>query len=262
VFIVWRQRPVKGKGGGPFLIRDADFLEHLTCWMPLRCEHRGDGRVAHTPLVMTSSRTVFAADAQPRQKLLVRFPTIRSCCIADRFARAAWWYRVNLVISSWDEGDRNAPLVKDFSRDGPDMLRKLRSVVPRPSARGEDEFTTYRLGKEAEHEIKKKAERDWWWSHGPGRDQREAETRARQQAEEDRRRQEDRIRDLLRGLDDPTCFAVLGLGPDATIDQVKGRYRDLAKRHHPDRGGDAAEFRRIVAAYDEACDLLAGRSPA
>lgn len=54
-------------------------------------------------------------------------------------------------------------------------------------------------------------------------------------------------------LDDP--YAVLGLRPDATDEEVKKAYRALAKKYHPDMNpGDAhaAEMmNRINAAYDQ-----------
>jgi curved DNA-binding protein CbpA len=43
---------------------------------------------------------------------------------------------------------------------------------------------------------------------------------------------------------------VLGLPPGATRQQIKRRYRALAKQHHPDRGGDQREMKRIIAAYE------------
>lgn len=43
---------------------------------------------------------------------------------------------------------------------------------------------------------------------------------------------------------------VLGLPPNATPDQIKRRYRALAKRYHPDRGGDQKQMQRIIAAYE------------
>ena len=46
------------------------------------------------------------------------------------------------------------------------------------------------------------------------------------------------------------ALAVLGLPPDATRQQIKRRYRELAKKYHPDRGGDQQELRRIIAAYE------------
>lgn len=45
------------------------------------------------------------------------------------------------------------------------------------------------------------------------------------------------------------ALAVLGLPPDATNQQIKRRYRELAKKYHPDRGGDQREMQRIIAAY-------------
>ncbi len=46
------------------------------------------------------------------------------------------------------------------------------------------------------------------------------------------------------------ALAVLGLPPNATPDQIKRRYRALAKRYHPDRGGDQKQMQRIIAAYE------------
>jgi preprotein translocase subunit Sec63 len=46
------------------------------------------------------------------------------------------------------------------------------------------------------------------------------------------------------------ALAVLGLPPNATPDQIKRRYRKLAKRYHPDCGGDPKQMQRIIAAYE------------
>ncbi len=46
------------------------------------------------------------------------------------------------------------------------------------------------------------------------------------------------------------ALAVLGLPPTATAQQIKRRYRALAKRYHPDRGGDQRQMQRIIAAYE------------
>ncbi len=43
---------------------------------------------------------------------------------------------------------------------------------------------------------------------------------------------------------------VLGLPPNATPQQIKRRYRVLAKKYHPDRGGDQRQMQRIIAAYE------------
>jgi hypothetical protein len=50
--------------------------------------------------------------------------------------------------------------------------------------------------------------------------------------------------------DDP--FAVLGLGPDATLDEVRAARRRLAWELHPDRGGDASRMREVNEAFDAA----------
>jgi DnaJ-domain-containing protein 1 len=54
----------------------------------------------------------------------------------------------------------------------------------------------------------------------------------------------------------PTDFDVLGLGPDATFQDVRKQHRRMAMKHHPDRGGDAAKFREIQTAYENLRALL------
>lgn len=44
------------------------------------------------------------------------------------------------------------------------------------------------------------------------------------------------------------ALAQLGLEEPASRDAIKRAFRDQAKRHHPDRGGDPVHFRRIAAA--------------
>ncbi len=46
------------------------------------------------------------------------------------------------------------------------------------------------------------------------------------------------------------ALSVLGLPLTATPQQIKRRYRSLAKRYHPDRGGDQRQMQRIIAAYE------------
>lgn len=46
------------------------------------------------------------------------------------------------------------------------------------------------------------------------------------------------------------ALSVLGLPPNATRQQIKRRYRTLAKKYHPDRGGDQRQMQRIIAAYE------------
>lgn len=44
----------------------------------------------------------------------------------------------------------------------------------------------------------------------------------------------------------------LGLAPGATVAEIKTAYRALARRWHPDVGGDAVTFDRLTKAYHAA----------
>jgi hypothetical protein len=60
--------------------------------------------------------------------------------------------------------------------------------------------------------------------------------------------------------DDP--FAVLGLGREATLGDVRAARRRLAFDVHPDRaGGDASEMQRVNAAFEACVAHLTGRRP-
>lgn len=52
-------------------------------------------------------------------------------------------------------------------------------------------------------------------------------------------------------------FDVLGLAPSATADEVRAARRDLARRHHPDAGGDADAMRRVNVAATDALEIIA-----
>lgn len=51
---------------------------------------------------------------------------------------------------------------------------------------------------------------------------------------------------------DPAWCKTLGLPKTATKEEIKAKYRQLAKKHHPDAGGSAAKFNQIQEAYKEA----------
>lgn len=64
-------------------------------------------------------------------------------------------------------------------------------------------------------------------------------------------------------MDDRDPRAVLGLSPDATRAEAQRAFRHLAKRTHPDTGGDPADFRVVAGAWaDLAARLPAHRPPA
>lgn len=54
-------------------------------------------------------------------------------------------------------------------------------------------------------------------------------------------------------------FAVLGVSPNATLEEVRTARRRLAAEFHPDHGGDAARMGEINVAFDTVVAQLAGR---
>jgi curved DNA-binding protein CbpA len=57
------------------------------------------------------------------------------------------------------------------------------------------------------------------------------------------------------------AYQVLGLPHEATAAQVKAAYRRLVAEAHPDRGGQAAQFIRVRAAYEILSAFLEQRRP-
>lgn len=51
-----------------------------------------------------------------------------------------------------------------------------------------------------------------------------------------------------------TLYEELELTPECSIDDIKQQYRTLAKKHHPDLGGDEEVFKRIKLAYEVLSD--------
>ncbi|WP_053980312.1 DNA-J related domain-containing protein [Marinagarivorans algicola] len=48
-----------------------------------------------------------------------------------------------------------------------------------------------------------------------------------------------------------SAYAVLGVEPDARWEVIQRAYRQLAAKHHPDKGGDPEQFLLVKAAYDQ-----------
>ena len=49
-------------------------------------------------------------------------------------------------------------------------------------------------------------------------------------------------------------YQTLGVGENASPDEIKRAYRSLANKHHPDKGGDQAKFKDISVAYENLSD--------
>jgi curved DNA-binding protein CbpA len=49
---------------------------------------------------------------------------------------------------------------------------------------------------------------------------------------------------------DPQLLALLDLPAHAGLDEIKQRFRALAKRHHPDLGGSSDDFRALMEVYE------------
>jgi len=47
----------------------------------------------------------------------------------------------------------------------------------------------------------------------------------------------------------PYLYDLLGVDTEATAEEIKEAYHDLAKEHHPDAGGDTENFKKVSLAY-------------
>lgn len=54
---------------------------------------------------------------------------------------------------------------------------------------------------------------------------------------------------IAEGLYDTSLLSSLGLPPDSSLETIKSRFRELAKRYHPDLGGDSSKFIELVNTY-------------
>jgi hypothetical protein len=53
----------------------------------------------------------------------------------------------------------------------------------------------------------------------------------------------------LNDLYDPNLLSMLGLSEGATTEDIKKRFRELALKYHPDKGGDSEKFIEILDIY-------------
>ncbi len=54
----------------------------------------------------------------------------------------------------------------------------------------------------------------------------------------------------------PGCLRALGLELPCTAEDVKAAYRNLAEKHHPDRGGDRRIFLRLQRQFEKSLEFL------
>jgi hypothetical protein len=57
--------------------------------------------------------------------------------------------------------------------------------------------------------------------------------------------------ELRQGNFDPGILRKLDLPTDAGVQDIKRRFRELAKKYHPDTGGNAAEFIELMETYKQ-----------
>ena len=55
-------------------------------------------------------------------------------------------------------------------------------------------------------------------------------------------------------LYDPGILDWMGLPPDAGAEDIKKRFRELAKKYHPDTGGNSSDFIRLMENYHKLID--------
>jgi DnaJ family protein A protein 2 len=51
-----------------------------------------------------------------------------------------------------------------------------------------------------------------------------------------------------------SLYERLGVGREASTEEIRRAYKDLAKQKHPDKGGDPEEFKQIQEAHEVLCD--------
>ena len=49
-------------------------------------------------------------------------------------------------------------------------------------------------------------------------------------------------------------YQTLGVTPQSDVKAIKTAYRKLASKHHPDKGGDQEQFKKVQKAYETLSD--------
>jgi len=52
-------------------------------------------------------------------------------------------------------------------------------------------------------------------------------------------------------IKDPSILSYFGLAPGASMDDIKKKFRELAKKYHPDHGGSNDKMMEILEAYNK-----------
>ena len=55
-------------------------------------------------------------------------------------------------------------------------------------------------------------------------------------------------------------YDILGVKKDASAAEIKKAFRKLARKHHPDTGGDEEKFKELNSAYEVLSDTESARS--
>jgi DnaJ-domain-containing protein 1 len=150
----------------------------------------------------------------------------------------------NLIKEGYLTYRRKYVIVGPRSLDASELATARANYTIVKSAEAEAEVRLRKIVEEATAELNRRAnEANRVWQ--------EQEKLRREEAEM-MRRILDEFRKSLRLIPPEVTAAlrILGLPQDASFDEVRQRYRLLAKRYHPDTGGDQERFIQINEAYN------------
>jgi hypothetical protein len=162
-------------------------------------------------------------------------------------AREAIFAQVGRVVPMWTQADRDLYEFCFFgflygTSPGESDLEKDRRIYRQAAARRDDWYANRRPGEWFDEYQARKAARS-----NPGQ--------AKQASDQSAGGFGGVVWFTLEVQGAP-CWGVLDLTWPATADQVGKSYRRLALQHHPDRGGNASDFRRATEAKNQALKFI------